>query len=165
MSGLQGIHGVLLDYPQQTPQLHFSDSESTLSISNIQDLPTTVIHLDRLSNKHLSAGYLGAARHDWKLTAKMLVLAANTIPSDITFLAQFPQTRPDRLSFPALELKIDGESNPLIVPLLIKLLEECQKLQDIRIQLDLNYAGTTRLFTDISSQEAAQHQVFSTHMF
>ncbi|KAF9298163.1 hypothetical protein BGZ88_007790 [Linnemannia elongata] len=153
---LQRIHRVFTDCPQQTPQLHFSDSKSTSSTSNIQDLSTTVIHLDRLSNKDLSAGYLGAVQDDWTFTVNMLVLSAYTTPTNITFLARFLQMRLGRLSVPALELTIDDESDPTIVPPLIKLLEECQALQDTRVQLDLNYAGTIQLFTDISPQDAAR---------
>ncbi|KAH7053812.1 hypothetical protein BKA57DRAFT_490411 [Linnemannia elongata] len=139
---LQKIHRVFIDYPQQTAQLHLSDSKSTLSTSNIQDLSTTVIHLEILSNKHLSAGYLGNVQDDWSFTVNRLVLATDTIPTDILILAQFLQTRPVRHSFPAFELVID-ESDPTIVPPLIKLLEECHALQDTRIQLDMNYARTT----------------------
>ncbi|KAG0059359.1 hypothetical protein BGZ90_004499 [Linnemannia elongata] len=154
---LHTFHRVFTNYPQQTSRLILEDEKSTSSTSNIQDLSTTVIHLDRLSNKHLSAGYLGTVQDDWTFAVKMLVLAANTKPTDITILAQFLRPRPDRFSFPALELTIDGESDLTIVPPLIRLLEECQALQDTRIQLDLNYAGTIRFFTDISSQDAAQH--------
>ncbi|KAF9305731.1 hypothetical protein BGZ91_008700, partial [Linnemannia elongata] len=139
-------------------------SKSTLSTSNIQDLSTTVIHLEILSNKHLSAGYLGTVQDDWSFTVNKMVLATDAIPTDILILAQFLQTRPVRLSFPAFELVID-ESDPTIVPPLTKLLEECQALQDTRIQLDMNYARATRHFTDISSQEAARYltQRFPTH--
>ncbi|KAF9298150.1 hypothetical protein BGZ88_007776 [Linnemannia elongata] len=154
---LHTFHRVFTNYPQQTSRLILEDEKSTSSTSNIQDLSTTVIHLDRLSNKHLSAGYLGTVQDDWTFAVKMLVLAANTKPTDITILAQFLRPRPDRFSSPALELTIDGESDLTIVPPLIRLLEECQALQDTRIQLDLNYAGTIRFFTDISSQDAAQH--------
>ncbi|KAK5816794.1 hypothetical protein F5H01DRAFT_412867 [Linnemannia elongata] len=154
---LQNIHRLFTDYPQQTPQLYFSGSKSTLSVSNIQDLSTTVIDLYCLSNKHLSAGYLGAIQAGWTFRFDMLNLAANTIPADITILAQFLQTLPNKFTFFFLELTIDGESDPTIVPLLAKLLGECQALQDIKIQLCLNNTGTTRLFSDISAQDAAQH--------
>ncbi|KAK3804614.1 MAG: hypothetical protein JOS17DRAFT_808775 [Linnemannia elongata] len=59
---LQGIHSVFIDYPQQPTQLHFSESKLTMSASNIQDLSTTAIYLDRLSNNHLSASYLSAVK-------------------------------------------------------------------------------------------------------
>ncbi|OAQ31724.1 hypothetical protein K457DRAFT_17032 [Linnemannia elongata AG-77] len=154
---LQGIHRVFTDYSQLTIQLYFLGSESTLSTCNIQDLSTTAIRLDCLSNKHLSAGYLGTVQDDWTFAVNMLVLATNTKPTDIAILAQFLRPRPDRFSFPALELTIDDESDLTIVPPLIKLLEECQALQDTRIQLNLNYEGRTRLFTDITSQDAARH--------
>ncbi|KAK3836557.1 MAG: hypothetical protein JOS17DRAFT_734521 [Linnemannia elongata] len=154
---LQSFHRVFTNYPQQTSRLIFEDEKSTLITSNIQDLSTTVIHLESLSNKRLSAGYLGTVQDDWTFTVDMLVLATNTTPTDITILAQLLQPRPDRLSFPALEVTIDSGSDLTIVPPLIRLLEECQALQDTRIRLDLNYAGTTLLFTDISSQDAAQH--------
>ncbi|KAH7053768.1 hypothetical protein BKA57DRAFT_525706 [Linnemannia elongata] len=154
---LQSIHRVFTDYSQLTTQLYFLGSKSTLSTCNIQDLSTTAIRLDRLSNKHLSAGYLGTVQDDWTFAVNMLVLATNTKPTDITTLAQFLRPRPDRFSFPALELTIDDESDLTIVPPLIKLLEECQALQDTRIRLNLNYEGRTRLFTDTTSQDAARH--------
>lgn len=130
---------------------------STLLVSNIQDLSKTVIHQDRLSNQHLSASYLGAVQDDWTFTVNMLVLEYHTTTTDITNLAQFLQTRLDRLSFSVLELKIDGQSTPTIVPPLITLLEEHQALQDTRIRLALSYVGMTQPSTYISSQEAAQH--------
>lgn len=149
----QNIHRV----PPQTPQIHFPDSEPTLSTSNIQDLSTTAIHLNYLSDWHLSAGYLGIIQDDWTFTVNMLALTANTTPTDITTLAQFLQRRPDRNSIQTLDVMIDEGTNLIFVPSLIKLLKECLALLDARVVLHVYTDVYNRLVRFDSCQDAAQY--------